>query len=70
MQLLCSSSLWARLFSMSELSQHRKRGELKGSYSCADAEELGMKPCKFAEKVWNAQQAGAVGVSCRLLGLH
>jgi hypothetical protein len=24
-------------------------------------EEPGMKPCKFAQKVWNAQQAGAVG---------
>ena len=27
-----------------------------------DAEEPGMRPCKFAEKVWNAQLAGAVGV--------
>jgi hypothetical protein len=26
------------------------------------AEEPGMRPCKFAEKVWNAQLAGAVGV--------
>ena len=25
-------------------------------------EEPGMRPCKFAEKVWNAQLAGAVGV--------
>ena len=27
------------------------------------AEEPGMQPCKFALKVWNAQQAGAIGVS-------
>lgn len=30
-------------------------------YSVA-SEEAGMKPCKFALKVWNAQQAGAIGV--------
>ena len=24
-----------------------------------------MKPCKFAQKVWNAQQAGAIGVRFR-----
>ena len=26
------------------------------------AESPGVKPCKFALKVWNAQQAGAIGV--------
>ena len=34
------------------LTAHRLRG----------AEGRGKKPCKFAEKVWNAQNAGAVGV--------
>lgn len=30
------------------------------------AEGRGKKPCKFAEKVWNAQNAGAVGVGASL----
>lgn len=30
--------------------------------SCAGAEGRGKTPCKFAEKVWNAQNAGAAGV--------
>lgn len=65
------SSTWSRV-------EQKREDEVPGPLRCSrggvmltgrhlrGAEGRGKKPCKFAEKVWNAQNAGAVGVGASL----